>query len=80
MAFSPGNITRFCETFGIVAHIRRSSLWRTEVYTQTIEILCEFLSDFYVLGLELTAFSPGITARSFKMLGPAVHTWHSDMW
>lgn len=27
-----------------------------------LEVLCEFWLDFYVLGLKLTAFSPGITA------------------
>lgn len=78
--FSLGIVTRICETLGVVAHIRCPILWRTEVYTQPIEVLCEFPFVFYVLGLELTAFSPGITARSFEMHRLAVHTWHLNMW
>ena len=65
---------------GVVAHIRPSILWGTEVYVQKIEVFCDFLSDFYVLGLELTALSPGITAQSCEMPGLAVYFWHSNMW
>jgi hypothetical protein len=80
MVFSPGNITRFCKTFGVVTHIRRSILWRTEVYTQTIEVLCEFLFDFHLRSLKLMALYPGMTARSCETLGLVVFIQHSNMW
>ena len=46
---------------------------------QTIEVFCDFMSDFYVLGLELTAFFPGITAQSCETLGMAVSIRNSNM-
>ena len=72
-------ITQICETLGVVTRIQCPFLWWTEVYTQPIEVLCEFPSVFYVLGLELTAFPPGITAQSFEMQRLTVHTWHLNV-
>ena len=77
--FSLGIVTRICETLGVVARIRCPILWWTEVYTQPIEVLCEFPSVFYVLGFKLTAFSPGITARSCEILRLAIHIRHLNM-
>ncbi|EDR05749.1 uncharacterized protein LACBIDRAFT_329302 [Laccaria bicolor S238N-H82] len=44
-----------------------------KVYPEKTKLRCQFVSDFYVLGLELMAFSPEIVPRSYEMLGLAAH-------
>ena len=49
------------------------------MYAEKNKFVCQFLSDFYVLGLGLMAYSPGIVPQSYEMLGLAAHIRQSSM-
>ena len=49
------------------------------MYAEKNKFVCQFLSDFYVLGLGLMAYSPGIGPRNYEMLGLTAHIRQSSM-
>ena len=64
----------------MVVFIQRSNMWELKVHAQKIKLLSEFLPDFYILSLKLTAFAPGIITQFCETLYIVVFIKRSNMW